>query len=65
MSHLKKLQTVLAAQSTITKMNEARHKTVEGEKEESEEDHDDGPQLMGEAKSATDNALGMSDYPPD
>ena len=55
----------LAAQSTITKINDARHKTVEDEKEESEEDDDDGPQLMGEAKSATDDASGMNDYPPD
>ena len=65
MSHHKKLQTVLAAQSTINKIKDPRHKTVEDEKEESEEDDDDGPQLMGEAKSATDDVLGMNDYPPD
>ena len=47
------------------KINDARHKTVEDEKEESEEDDNDGPQLMGEAKSAADDALGMNDYSPD
>ena len=53
LSHHKKIQTVLPAQSTNTKINDARHKNVEDEKEESEEDNDDGPELMGEAKSAT------------
>ena len=49
LSHHQKLEAVLAAQSTITKINDAGHKTVEDENEESEEDNNDGPQLMSEA----------------
>ena len=41
LSHHKKVQTVLAAQPTITKINDARHKTLEDEKEEGEEDDDE------------------------
>ena len=47
-THHKKLQTMLAAQSKINKINETRHKAGTNEKEKSEEDEDDGPQFMGE-----------------
>ena len=49
--HQKRLQTMLAALSKITKINEDRHKAGTDEKEDSQEDND-GPQLMGEVKSA-------------
>ena len=64
-THHKKLQTMLAAQSKINKINEARHKAGTNEKEKSEEEEDDGPQFMGEAKSAMDDALSMNANPPD
>ena len=64
-THHKKLQTMLAAQSKINKINETRHKAGTNEKEKSEEDEDDGPQFMGEAKFAMDDALSMNANPPD
>ena len=62
--HHKRLQIMLAAQSKITKINGARHQAGTDEKEESQEDSD-GPQLMDEAKSALENALGINANPPD
>ena len=64
-THHKKLQPMLAAQSKINKINETRHKAGTNEKEKSEEDEDDGPQFMGEAKSAMDDAFSMNANPPD
>ena len=55
--HHERLQTMLAAESHIKKINEARHKAST--------DEGDGPQFTGEAKSAMDDALGMSVNPPD
>ena len=62
--HHERLQTMLAAESHIKKINEARHKASTDEKVESQEDGD-GPQFTVEAKSAMDDALGMSVNPPD
>ena len=61
--HHERLQTMLAAESHIKKINEARHKASTDEKVECQEDGD-GPQCTGEAKSAMDDALGMSVNPP-
>ena len=63
--HLERLQAMLAAQVKINKINEARHKAGGDEKEVSQDDDNDGPQLVGEGKSAMDDALGINANPPD
>ena len=55
---------MLAAQSKIQVINKARHE-AQTDANDLTQDDADGPQVMGEAKSAMDDALGMNANPPD
>ena len=64
LQHHERLQTMLAAQSKIQVINKARHE-AQTDANDLIQDDADGPHVMGEAKSAMDDALGMNANPPD